>query len=107
MTLPSTVTSSSFLPAHLKKELDIDLPINSGSSKSLVRLVQERLHLAGYRLRIDGDFGPATAHQLKSFQQAAGFAQSGSYGTSEHDALTAPFVNAIKPIVARQRTMGN
>lgn len=106
MTLPSSISPASYLPSHLKKELDIDLPIGPGGPKALAKLVQERLYLGGYKLAVDGDFGPATAEQLKNFQQKSGLASTGKYGSAEHDALTAPFCRAIKPLSAKNKSLG-
>jgi peptidoglycan hydrolase-like protein with peptidoglycan-binding domain len=107
MTLPSGLAEDAFLPAHLKSELDLDLPIGPGSAKRWAKIVQERLCLAGYSLKVDGDFGPASTQQMKTFQQKAGLPQTGSYAAKENDLLAAPFVNAVDPISSGRRTLGD
>jgi len=105
MTLPSGLAANAYLPNHVKTELDLALPIAAGNPRKLAKLVQERLHLAGHNLKIDGDFGPATTQQVKNFQQKAGLAISGTYAKSEHDLLAAPFVKAINPIAAGGKSL--
>ena len=106
MTLPAGLAPNAYMPKHLKPELDLTLPIGTGSPKKQAKLVQERLCLAGFNLKVDGDFGPATTQQMKAFQQKAGLQGSGSYGNKEHDLLAAPFVKAINPLAAGGQKLG-
>jgi peptidoglycan hydrolase-like protein with peptidoglycan-binding domain len=106
MTLPANLDPNAFLPSHLKAELDLPLPIGAGGPRKYAKLVQERLCLAGFDVKVDGDFGPATTQQLKNFQQRSGLTQSGKYGGEEHDLLAAPFVKAINPVSARSQDLG-
>jgi peptidoglycan hydrolase-like protein with peptidoglycan-binding domain len=107
MTLPTQLAPNAYLPKHLKSELDLALPIASGSPRKLAKLVQERLCLAGFKLKVDGDWGPATTQQMKSFQQKSGLQQSGTYDTGEHDLLAAPFVKAVNPLAAGNQKLGS
>lgn len=95
MTLPDGLAPGAFLPKHVKSELDLIAPIGAGSPKKQVKLVQERLDFAGFKLSIDAAFGPATTQQLKTFQSKNGLQPSGRYTAKEHELLTAPFVNAL------------
>jgi hypothetical protein len=106
LTLPTGLSPSAYLPKHLKSELDLTLPISAGSQKKPSKLVQERLCLAGFNLKVDGDFGPATTQQMKNFQQKAGLQTSGGYGSKEHDLLAAPLVKAINPLAAGAQKLG-
>lgn len=46
-----------------------DLPISKGAQGITVRRLQEWLRLAGFKLTLDGDFGPATEGAVIAFQQ--------------------------------------
>ena len=105
MTLPAGLAANAYAPKHVNAELDLALPIATGSQKKLGKLVQERLCLAGFSVKVDGDFGPASTQALKNFQQRANLPTSGAYGAREHDLLSAPFVKAINPLVAG-KTLG-
>lgn len=43
--------------------------VQRGSHGTAVRLVQDRLHDRGWRITVDGDFGPATEKVVKAFQR--------------------------------------
>ncbi len=63
-----------YLPEHAKAEVEFSsaTSIAKGAKGPLVRKIQEHLVLAGLKVKIDGDFGPATERALYSF--AAGHA---------------------------------
>ncbi|WP_051334040.1 peptidoglycan-binding protein [Mesorhizobium sp. WSM3224] len=107
MATPRKLDPGAYLPGSLGTELNLAAPIGPGSAKKQVKWVQERLYLAGFGLRIDGDFGPATQQQLKNFQQAKGLQATSLYAQAEHDLLTLPFVDALNPIQAAGRTIGD
>lgn len=102
MSLPTKLAPNAFLPKSLKSELDLPGPVREDGPKKQAKLIQERLYLAGFKLAIDGAFGPATTEQLKAFQKKSGLAQSGIYGAKEHDVLTEPFVQAVNPTAGKK-----
>lgn len=103
MATPKDLDPNAYLPGNLGSELNLAAPIGPGSPKKQTKWVQERLYLAGFGLRIDGDFGPATGQQLRNFQQSKKLAPTGVYAQAEHDILTLPFVRALNPM----KTDGN
>lgn len=52
-----------------------------------VRMLQTLLVEIGYKLEIDGDYGPDTEAKVKKFQEAAGIEVDGKYGEESHEAL--------------------
>ncbi len=106
MSLPKGLSPNAYLPGSLGTELTLTAPVAAGSPKKQVRWVQERLTLAGFGLKIDGDFGAATDQQMKTFQTANGLAASGRYDQPEHDLLARPFVNALNPLPTAGLTLG-
>jgi len=46
-------------------------------NRSHVSAVQAELKARGYKIRVDGAFGPKTRSALKTFQKAQGLAQTG------------------------------
>ena len=52
-----------------------------------VRRLQERLNAHGARLRVDGDFGPATEQAVRAFQQGRGLDVDGKVGPRTWAAL--------------------
>jgi hypothetical protein len=63
--------------------------------KNVVRLIQEWLNLHGYRINIDGDFGPATEAATREFQARAGLRVSGQVDGLTFSSLTAPIQYAV------------
>lgn len=60
-----------------------------GSRGARVRELQALLGRAGYPVKVDGDFGPATKKALKAFQRSKGIAFDGIYGPETEAALAA------------------
>jgi hypothetical protein len=58
-----------------------------GASGDLVVWAQEHLNGAGYRVTVDGHFGPATTDALKRFQAASGLSQNGRLDEASWPAL--------------------
>jgi hypothetical protein len=58
-----------------------------GSKGARVRELQALLNRAGARVKVDGDFGPATRDALKVFQLKAGLRADGVYGPKTEAAL--------------------
>jgi peptidoglycan hydrolase-like protein with peptidoglycan-binding domain len=106
MTLPRGLKQNAFLPTWVRAELDFVGPIGEGSPKKQAKLVQERLCVAGFPVKIDGSFGSATTEQLKNFQHKSGLQTSGTYSLDEHEQLTASFVEALNPIAANGNDLG-
>ncbi|HEV7207777.1 MAG TPA: peptidoglycan-binding protein [Mycobacteriales bacterium] len=59
------------LPHAARPTALLSLPVRSGSSGFAARQVQARLVAHGYRVTVDGGFGPRTAAAVRSMQRAA------------------------------------
>lgn len=72
------------------------LPLRIGSTGPGVRRAQEWLGLHGHGVAIDGEYGPATARAMTSFQRAAFgvLPTDGAVDRPTWDALTAPLRTA-------------
>ncbi len=69
--------------------------LKTGSKGGDVEALQRRLKAAGFDPGvIDGDFGPATAKALRSFQEKAGIGADGIFGPQTEDKLSAA-INAL------------
>lgn len=103
--LPGTIAPSSYMPSRVKKELDWNLPVQSGDKQMKAKRVQEWLTIAGFPVAIDADFGPATEQRVRDFQAAKGLAATGIVDAATHERLVAPLVNAIAPIATGGMTL--
>ena len=82
--------------AGLPADLTLDRPVyRKGSGGLYVRLIQSWLTLGGLAVVPDGEFGPATAKQVKTFQQSKGVEPTGAVDQSTYDLLTAPMRAAL------------
>lgn len=61
--------------------------VSYGSSGEDVRKLQEALNKAGYKLDVDGQFGPKTQSAVKSYQQKNGLAVDGIVGVNTWNSL--------------------
>ena len=61
--------------------------LRQGSRGAAVSSLQNRLRAHGYNVSVDGDFGPATANAVRSFQRAKGLGVDGVVGPATWSAL--------------------
>jgi peptidoglycan hydrolase-like protein with peptidoglycan-binding domain len=85
-------------PAQGLPDLELDAPKRPGSSGEKVRLIQGWLCLHGFKLVVDGDYGDATARQVRAFQTAAGLPATGVVDDATYAKLVRPMVAALAPI---------
>ena len=74
-------------PASRPAAADSWPTLTQGASGDLVVWAQEHLNGAGYRVTVDGGFGPATQDALKRFQAASGLSQTGRLDAASWPAL--------------------
>lgn len=66
---------------HLPVKPSDSLPLlRPGSKGSGVKTLQTKLNAKGFRLNVDGDFGPATERAVRAFQNANGLRADGIVG---------------------------
>ena len=65
------------------------ITLKRGSAGQDVRKVQRQLVDKGYRLVVDGDFGPKTEAVVKQFQKDKGLSSDGIFGRQTYGALFA------------------
>ena len=80
------------------KELDLGATVGTGSRGKRVRRCQEWLTLNGFALKIDEDFGPATAFAARSFQKSAALSQTGQVNARTFGKLCEPLARALDPV---------
>lgn len=73
-----------------------------GSEGFRVRALQERLVELGYQLQVDGDFGPATDHQVRAFQADNGLKSDGLVGPLTEAALETAVPRVQRPDHGRE-----
>ena len=79
---PSALASRTAKAAHLG-----DRPLRSGASGPDVRELQQALGQAGFKVKVDGNFGSSTLRAVKRFQRASRLEPSGTVGTRTVKAL--------------------
>lgn len=97
-----TSTSAAYTPAtsyRLPAEATHAADLRQGARGARVRLVQEWLTLHGIGTVVDGGYGSATAAAVRSFQQRRQLPADGAVDRATFDALVAPMVAAVHPIV--------
>lgn len=82
-------------------------PLQKGSKKGQVKLIQEWLSLHGERVATDGDYGPATEEAVKEFQAKEKLEVNGVVDEATFVHLVAPMTAALAPISADGRSLGD
>jgi hypothetical protein len=85
-------------PAHVSKELVLSGVVKKGDDGTNVKQVQEWLSLRGFGTGIDSDFGPATEHCVKDFQQANHLSVTGIVDQVTYSSLVSPLKAALQAI---------
>jgi hypothetical protein len=80
------------------KEASFAGDVGPGAPKSRARLVQEWVSLHGPKIKIDGDYGPATSTAVRGFQASRGLPPTGLVDRATHELLIAPLTAALQPI---------
>ena len=88
------------------KELDWTGNVQNGARGLKARRVQEWLGLQGESVDVDGDFGTATETAVRRFQAREGVPVTGLVDEPTFVRLTAPMRNALRPIPANGRRLG-
>lgn len=87
-------------------ELILDKNCKKGSKGRKVKLIQEWLSLHGFHVVIDSDFGPATDSAVREFQKKNVLKPDGIVGKSTFAKLIKPMTDALKPIAAGDKSLG-
>jgi hypothetical protein len=75
--------------------------VGQGAQGDWVVWAQEHLITAGYRLTIDGDYGPATTSAVQQFQAAHGLPVTGTLDAETWDALLRYHVAAVNWVIRK------
>lgn len=78
-----------------RMELTYPGDLTQGTRGIAVQRLQEWLCFHGHRVKIDGEFGPATGLALKEFRAANGWNAAGSLKVNVWEKLTAPMRSAL------------
>jgi hypothetical protein len=81
------------LPGYVPYKVMADL--GDGAQGDMVVWAQEHLITAGYKVTIDGDYGPSTAAAVEKFQAARGLPVTGTLDAETWDALLRYHVAAV------------
>jgi peptidoglycan hydrolase-like protein with peptidoglycan-binding domain len=76
--------------------------VASGASGAAARAVQGQLATQGWRVAVDGAFGPATQRRVRDFQAAHNLGVDGIVGPGTWFALVAGFARVASPELAAQ-----
>lgn len=85
-----TAPSASVKPAVQLKTIKYPLlkkSYNEKNDPNYVKLLQVLLNIVGFKLDVDGSFGPLTLEAVKTFQAAKGLLQDGEVGPNTWGAL--------------------
>jgi hypothetical protein len=77
-----------------------------GDTGATVRLIQEWLCFHRIQVNIDSNFGAATESAVKMFQGLNNLAVDGMVGALTYAALIQPLTQALRPIAAQGRSLG-
>jgi peptidoglycan hydrolase-like protein with peptidoglycan-binding domain len=89
-------------PAPKLADLRLDLPKKRGSKGGRVKLVQAWLCLHDFKVVVDGDFGAATASQVRKFQAKRKLPVTGVVDEATYNELIKPMVAALSPLSGRR-----
>ena len=89
------------------KELTFPGPTKKGDRGNAVKLAQEWLCLHDFHLKIDGSFGPATEFAVRQFQKQEDLPEHGRVDQATFDALVSPMKDAVNPIQAGSKGLGD
>jgi peptidoglycan hydrolase-like protein with peptidoglycan-binding domain len=95
---------------HIQRELQFPAAARFGNRNQAVKRLQEWLFLRGFKIEIDGEFGPATQEALRRFQVRLGQAGGGVLAPGDWDLLIEPLRAVCAPptqvgFVARVRAV--
>ncbi len=90
-----------------KKELLLERTYKRGDRGSKVAIIQEWLSFLDQKIKIDGQFGPATESAVKSFQKSQGLNDSGRVDKITYTALTSPLLRVLTPIVPASNSLSD
>ena len=79
-------------------DVELDRSYKRDDKGPKVRLIQEWLCLRGVKVKLDGDFGPATEGAVKRFQQDAGLEPDGIVGPLTFATLIRPMTDATQTL---------
>jgi peptidoglycan hydrolase-like protein with peptidoglycan-binding domain len=79
------------------------VPVASGATGAAARAVQGQLATQGWRVAVDGAFGPATQRRVRDFQAAHALMVDGVVGPGTWHTLVAGFSRVATPELAAQR----
>lgn len=78
------------------------VPVSAGANPALGHAVQGQLRKNGWRLAVDGSFGPATTRAVRDFQSARHLAVDGTVGPATWLSLVAGFTRLPSATAASQ-----
>lgn len=79
-------------------DLILDREYKRGTDGKKTRLIQEWLILHGFRIVLDGEYGPATEHAVKQFQATNSLPVTGVVDNKTFTLLIQPLTRAMAPI---------
>ena len=79
----------------IRNEITCKKILKKGDKGKKVKIIQEWLCLHGYRIVIDGDFGPATEYAVRQFQQSRHLQETGTVEENSFRSLVSPLRRAL------------
>jgi hypothetical protein len=80
----------------LQSELEIAGSVSRGATGTKVKQIQEWLNFAGFKIKVDSDFGPATMNAVCQFQNHNGLPVSGVVDYNTFSVLTQPLLSVLE-----------